>query len=49
VNYTATATDTVDPNPTVNCDPPSGSPFPVGDTIVTCPATNAAGLVSTRC
>jgi large repetitive protein len=46
VSYTATATDSVDPNPTVTCSPPSGSLFPVGDTIVSCQATNAAGLVS---
>jgi hypothetical protein len=46
VNYTATATDDVDPAPAVTCTPPSGSLFPVGTTTVTCQATNAAGLTA---
>ena len=47
VIYTATATDNVDPNPTVTCQPTSGSLFPVGDTTVTCTATDASGNSST--
>ena len=38
--------DDIDPDPTVTCDPPSGSVFPIGDTTVTCFATDAAGNVS---
>lgn len=37
------ATDEVDPNPVVSCAPPSGSMFPIGDTSVSCTATDAAG------
>ena len=29
-NYTVTATDNVDPSPSVNCSPQSGSTFPIG-------------------
>src|SRR6185503_3997359 len=43
VSYTVTATDNVDPNPTVKCDPPSGAIFPLGTPPVTCKATDAAG------
>jgi hypothetical protein len=44
VSYTSpTATDLVDPAPTVVCAPASGSTFPVGTTTVTCTATDAAG------
>jgi Tol biopolymer transport system component len=45
VTYTVTATDADDPNPTVSCSPASGSVFPIGDTTVTCTATDAAGNV----
>jgi hypothetical protein len=47
VGYTVTATDNVDPNPTVKCTPPSGSIFPLGATTVNCTATDAAGNKST--
>jgi Tol biopolymer transport system component len=47
VTYTVTATDTDDPNPTVSCSPASGSVFPIGDTKVTCKATDASGNVGT--
>jgi hypothetical protein len=47
VGYTVTATDNVDPNPTVKCTPPSGSIFPLGPTTVNCAATDAAGNKST--
>lgn len=43
VNYTVSATDTVDPSPTVDCSPPSGSVFPLGATTVSCAATDASG------
>src|SRR5690606_29651414 len=38
-----TATDLVDPDPTVTCTPPPGTVFPLGATTVTCTATDAAG------
>ena len=47
VSYTVTATDNVDPNPTVKCTPPSGSLFPLGQTPVNCTATDASGNKST--
>jgi Tol biopolymer transport system component len=43
VTYEVTATDAVDPNPTVTCSPPSGSVFAIGETAVTCTATDASG------
>lgn len=43
VNYSASATDNVDPALPVACLPPSGSTFPVGATIVICSATDTAG------
>lgn len=42
-----TATDAVDPEPTVTCAPPSGSIFPVGTTVVAGTATDNAGNSST--
>lgn len=36
VVFSATATDAVDSNPAVTCDPPSGSTFALGATTVTC-------------
>jgi hypothetical protein len=44
--FVATATDDVDPNPVVVCVPPSGTTFPLGDTVITCTATDASGNVS---
>jgi len=38
-----TATDNVDPDPSVGCDPDSGASFALGTTAVTCTATDAAG------
>jgi hypothetical protein len=38
--------DEGDPNPTVACDPPSGSLFTFGPTTVTCTAADASGNVS---
>ncbi len=44
VTYTnPTATDAADPNPEVSCTPTSGSTFALGDTTVTCTATDATG------
>jgi hypothetical protein len=43
VNYTVTATDNVDPNPKVKCNPPSGAQFPIGKSTVTCTATDSSG------
>jgi len=38
-----TATDLVDPAPTVTCDPAPGSLLPIGTTVVGCTATDASG------
>ncbi|MBI3951811.1 MAG: Ig-like domain-containing protein [Acidobacteria bacterium] len=46
VNYPPpTVTDDC-PNPTVTCNPPSGSAFPPGTTTVTCTATDASGKMA---
>jgi hypothetical protein len=47
VSYVATATDNVDPHPTVTCTPPSGAQFPLGTTTVNCTAKDASGNKST--
>jgi len=47
VTYTATATDNVDGAVTPTCSKPSGSLFPVGDTVVTCTAADTHHNVST--
>ena len=43
VYYSPSATDNCDPNVTVECSPPSGSFFPLGETAVVCVAKDAAG------
>ncbi len=43
VTYTVTATDAVDPNPAVVCNPPSGSEFPIRTSVVACTATDSSG------
>lgn len=43
VTYTATANDTVDGPVTPSCSPSSGSIFPIGETMVSCSATDQAG------
>lgn len=43
VNYVVTATDNLDPNPSVVSLPASGSLFPIGPTTVTSTATDASG------
>ena len=47
LTYSASATDNVDPAPAVSCDTPSGATFPLGSTVVTCTATDAAGNTAT--
>ena len=47
VAYTATAVDNIDPTPSVSCSPASGSTFPIGNTTVTCMATDATGNAAT--
>jgi hypothetical protein len=42
------ATDDRDPQPAVDCDPASGSAFPVGVTTVTCTATDASNNAATE-
>jgi hypothetical protein len=46
VEYAASAVDDRDGPVPVDCEPPSGSRFPVGRTIVTCSATDHAGNVA---
>ncbi|MEE8062232.1 MAG: HYR domain-containing protein, partial [Gemmatimonadales bacterium] len=43
VSFSATATDDVDPSPTISCSPPSGSTFALVPTTVTCTATDTSG------
>jgi alpha,alpha-trehalose phosphorylase len=43
VSYQVTASDDTDPNPSVVCDPPSGSTFAIGTTVVSCTAADASG------
>ena len=43
VDFTVTAESSSDPEPTVSCDPPSGSTFPLGRTTVVCTASDSAG------
>ena len=43
VSFVATATDAVSAVPEVTCTPASGSTFALGDTLVSCVATDAAG------
>jgi hypothetical protein len=43
VTYSIAATDNADPSPSINCDHPSGSTFPLGATDVHCTATDASG------
>ena len=42
VSFVVTATDDMDPHPTVNCTPSSDSQFPIGTTTVTCTAVDAS-------
>jgi probable HAF family extracellular repeat protein len=47
VAYSASATDTVDPNPAATCSPAVGSLFAIGDTTIRCTAVDLAGNPST--
>jgi hypothetical protein len=46
VTYTVTATDDIDADPIVNCAPPSGSVFAIGDRLVACDSTDSLGNTS---
>ena len=48
VPFAVSATDDVDAAPAVTCAPPSGSIFPVGETVVACSSVDAAGNPATR-
>jgi HYR domain len=48
VTFTVTATDLVDPTPTVSCNPASGSLFLIQTTTVTCTATDSSGNSSSK-
>jgi uncharacterized delta-60 repeat protein len=43
VSYTVIAIDETDPSPTLTCNPPSGSTFPIVTTVVTCMVTDSSG------
>jgi hypothetical protein len=47
VAYSVSATDNADPQPTINCSPPSGSTFRIGVTTVKCTAIDLAGNTAT--
>jgi hypothetical protein len=47
VDYTVTVIDSVDDNPQLSCQPPSGSTFSLGVTTVRCTATDSSGNTST--
>ncbi len=46
VSFSPSVTDACDPSPSIVCIPPSGSVFPLGDTVVTCTATDDSGNAS---
>jgi Tol biopolymer transport system component len=43
VTYVVSAKDAVDSSPSIGCSPASGSTFPIGQTTVSCTATDASG------
>jgi TolB protein len=43
VVFHVAATDNLDPSPILSCTPPSGSTFGIGDTLVTCTASDQSG------
>lgn len=43
VDFVVTAADDTDPNPQIDCIPPSGSEFPLGVNTVSCSATDESG------
>jgi hypothetical protein len=46
VTYSASASDPLDSNPSLSCSPASGKTFPLGQSTVTCTATDSFGLSS---
>jgi hypothetical protein len=48
VSYSASATDNSGVVSSFGCTPPSGSLFPIGDTLVTCTATDPSGNTATQ-
>ena len=48
VRYTVSATDPIDPRPSVSCSPGNDTLFAIGSTTVTCTATNTAGNSVTK-
>ena len=46
VTYAVSATDNLDPSPTVSCSPASGSFFSIGVTTVTCAAADSVGNIA---
>jgi HYR domain len=46
VTFSVTATDAIDPSPSVSCDRSSGQMFPLGTTTVSCTATDASNNTS---
>ncbi len=47
VSFTVTATDNVDPSPSISCSPASGATFPLGTTKVSCTASDHANPANT--
>ena len=47
MTFHVSATDDVDPSPTVTCLPASGATFPIGTSTVTCTASDASGNTTT--
>ena len=47
VTFAVTASDNVDPSPTVSCSPASGNTFPLGTTKVSCTASDHASPANT--
>jgi hypothetical protein len=47
VRYAASATDDIDPAPSLSCIPASGSTFAIGTSMVECTAQDASGNLST--
>ena len=48
VTYVASASDALDPAPSLTCLPASGATFPIGTTNVTCTAVDRAGNSANR-
>jgi hypothetical protein len=46
VSFSVSATDTIDPSPTLSCSHTSGATFPLGMTTVSCTATDASNNTS---